>query len=100
MRSIELEYRRLLALWQVERAQLAVAVSSNTDQAWRGPSGRALIALGPAIFPFLIQELRKDDFWFNVPLARITRVEIDDDANLSEQDKAKLWLQWWDSAKP
>ncbi len=99
MRSVELEYRRLLALWQMERKQPAVAISSNTYGAWRGTSGKAIIALGPAIFPYLIQELRKGDFWFNVPLAQITRVDIGDGASLSEQDKAKLWLEWWDGAK-
>jgi hypothetical protein len=97
MNGVELEYRRLLALWQVERKQSAF--SSNTYAAWSGTSGKAIIAPGPAIFPFLIQELRKDDFWFNVPLELISRTDIANGAAMSEQAKAGLWLQWWDRAK-
>ena len=35
----------------------------------------------------------------NVPIEAITRADIADGEILSEQAKAKLWLQWWDSAK-
>src|SRR5262249_8884211 len=66
MQEIEDEYRRLLPLWQKERQQYEL--SSNTYDYWKGPHGKAIIALGPAIIPLLIQELRRGDFWFNVPL--------------------------------
>jgi hypothetical protein len=97
MRTIEGEYRRLLPLWQAERQQFRH--SSNTYDYWKGPHGRAIVALGPAIIPHLIQELRKGDFLFNVPLTLITNVDIADGDYKSEQANSELWLKWWDSAK-
>jgi len=43
---------------------------------WDGPHGKAIIALGPGIIPYLIQQLRKGDFVFIVPLKLITNVDI------------------------
>jgi hypothetical protein len=98
MSDVEKEYRRLRPLWEKERERFSA--SSDTHDYWKGPRGKAIIALGPAIIPYLIQELRKGDFFFNVPLAIITNVEIDDGKLVySEQDDAKLWLKWWDSAR-
>lgn len=98
MRAVEDEYRRLLSLWQTERRRFAM--SSDTHDSWKGPHGKAIIALGPAIIPYLIQELRKGDFVFNVPLALITKVDITNGAYTSEQASSQLWLAWWDGAKP
>jgi hypothetical protein len=97
IRSVDDEYGRLLPLWQEERKQFLH--SSNTYDSWKGPHGRAIIALGPAIIPHLIQRLRQGDFWFNVPLALITKVDIADGAYKSEQANSELWLKWWDSGK-
>ncbi len=60
MRDVEKEYRRLLLLWQKEREKFSL--SSNTYDYWEGPSGKGIIALGPAIIPYLIQELRNGGF--------------------------------------
>lgn len=90
---VQQDLRRLLPLWQEERRQFVL--SSNTADSWQGPHGKAIIAPGPAILPALIQELRRGDFVFDVPLARITRVDIANGKDLSEQDKAALWLEWW-----
>src|SRR5262245_31050863 len=68
------EFERLLPLWQEERNQYTV--SSNTYDYWQGPHGKAIIALGPAILPYLIQQVKAGDFWFNVPLALITHLDI------------------------
>ena len=95
--TFEAEYRRLRPLFEEERKQFAE--SSKTYNYWKGPHGKAIIALGPAIIPQLIQELRKGDFFFNVPLARITNADITNDTFGSEQDNAKLWLKWWDGGK-
>jgi hypothetical protein len=93
--KVEKEYLRLLPLWQGERKQFSP--SSDTHDYWRGPHGRAIIALGPAIIPYLIQELRRGDFFFNVPLEWITNADISNgNTDLSEQDNAQLWLKWWD----
>jgi len=97
MRAVQAEYRRLLPLWQEERRQFAH--SSNLHDHWSGPQGRAIIALGAAIAPQLIEELRKGDFFFNAPLARITGVDISDGAYTSEQVNSALWLRWWEEAK-
>jgi len=97
LRNVDDEYRRLLPLWQAERKQFSH--SSNTYDYWKGPHGKAIIALGPAILPHLIRELRKGDFWFNVPLALITKVDVANGEYKSEQANAELWLKWWDSAR-
>ncbi len=97
MEQVEKEYRRLLPLWQEERKKYAF--SSNTFDYWKGPRGKAIVALGPAIIPHLIKELRRGDFWFNVPLALITRVEIANGVDLSEQEKSKRWLAWWEGSR-
>jgi hypothetical protein len=97
MRNVEDEYRRLLPLWQEERKQFLH--SSNTYDYWKGPHGKAIVALGPAIIPYLIQALRKGEFLFNVPLALVTKVDIANGEYNSEQTNSKLWLQWWDNAK-
>jgi hypothetical protein len=97
LRTVESEYRRLLPLWQAERQQFRH--SSNTYDYWKGPHGRAIVALGPAVLPHMMQELRKGDFLFNVPLALITKVDIADGDYKSEQANSALWLKWWDSAK-
>ena len=93
--DIEKDYRRLLPLWQKEREQFSF--SSRTDDYWQGPNGKAIIALGPAIIPYLIQEVRKGDFFFNVPLQLIISADVAKDC--SEQDRAKLWLKWFDSGQ-
>ena len=97
MRTVDDEYRRLLPLWQAEREQFRH--SSNTYDYWKGPHGRAIVALGPAVIPHLIQGLRKGDFLFNVPLALITKVDIANGDYKSEQANLQLWLKWWDSAR-
>jgi hypothetical protein len=96
--EVEKEYLRLIALWQEERKQFSH--SSDTHDYWRGAYGQAMIALGPAIIPYLIRELRKGDFFFNVPLEWITNIDVSNgDSDLSEQDIAKLWLKWWANTK-
>jgi hypothetical protein len=97
MQTVDAEYRRLLPLWQAERQQFRH--SSNTYDYWKGPHGRAIVALGPAVLPHMIQELRKGDFFFNVPLALIAKVDVANGEYRSEQANMELWLKWWDSAK-
>ena len=94
LEQIENEYSRLLPLWHEERKEFSS--SSSTYDYWKGPHGRAIIKLGPAIIPQLIKELRKGDFFFNVPLTLITNVDISNGKLfVSEQEKAKLWIDWW-----
>ena len=91
------EFERLLPLWQEERKQYGM--SSNTYDYWKGPHGKAIIALGPAIIPYLIQQLKTGDFWFNVPLTLITKVDIANGNLNSEQANSRLWMEWWEAAK-
>ncbi len=97
MSDVEREYRRLRPLWQEERKQFSL--SSKSDDYWKGPHGKAIIALGPAIIPYLIKELRKGDLLFVVPLELFTNVDITDGSYDSEQASAKFWLKWWDSGR-
>jgi hypothetical protein len=96
MRAVQAEYRRLLPLWQEERKSFAHL--SNTNASWSGPHGKAIVALGAAVIPQLIHEVRKGDFFFNAPLAMITGIDIADGEAGSEQAKSALWLKWWDEA--
>jgi hypothetical protein len=98
MRAVDDAFRRRLPLWQVERRQFAL--SSDTHDSWKGPHGKAIIGLGPAVIPHLIAQLRGGDFFFNVPLASITGVDITNGEYASEQANAALWLAWWDGGKP
>ena len=91
--EIENEYRRLLSLRQQERKQFYK--SSDTHAYWQGPNGRRIIALVPAVIPYLILELRKGDFFFNVPLELITGIDVSNRRDMSEQEKSGLWLKWW-----
>jgi hypothetical protein len=91
------EFERLLPLWKEERKKYEL--SSDTYDYWQGPNGKAIIALGPAIIPYLITQVRAGDFWFNVPLAIITKVDVANGNYVSEQANAKLWVEWWESAK-
>lgn len=95
LKQLQAEYSRLLPLWQQERQEFGS--SSNTYDYWKGARGKAIIELGPAIIPLLIHELRKGDFFFNVPLALITKIDIASGKGLafSEQEKARLWIEWW-----
>lgn len=95
MTQVQAEFERLLPLWQEERKQFAY--SSNTTDYWKGPHGRAIIALGPAIIPYLIRQLKAGDFFFNVPLAAITHVDIASDRFNSEQSNSKAWIEWWEA---
>ncbi len=97
MRAIQAEYQRLLPLWRQERARFAH--SSNTRDYWSGPHGRAIVALGAAIIPQLMREIRNGDFLFDVPLAMITGVDVANGETVSEQAKSALWLRWWEEAR-
>lgn len=94
MSEVKAEFDRLLPLWQKERKQYIY--SSDTFDYWQGPHGKAIIALGPAIIPFLIQQVKGGDFWFNVPLFHFTQVDISDGKLDSEQADSKRWVEWWD----
>jgi len=96
MRAVQAEYRRLIALWQEGRKSFAH--SSNISEYWSGPHGRAIVALGAAVVPQLIHEVRKGDFFFNAPLAMVMGVDIADGESPSEQAKSAMWLKWWDEA--
>lgn len=95
MSEVQKEFERLLPLWQEERKQFGA--SSNTSDYWNGPHGKAIIALGPAVIPYLIQQVKSGDFWFNVPLALITKVDIANGKYKSVQANSRLWLEWWEA---
>ncbi len=92
--EVQREFERLLPLWQEERKQFANL--SKTYGYWKGPYGKAIIALGPSIIPYLIRQVKEGDFFFNVPLALITKVEM---TGGSEQANSKMWLKWWEAAE-
>ena len=96
MSKVRQEFERLLPLWQVEREQFSN--SSCSSDYWQGPHGKAIIALGPAIIPNLLQQIKAGDHFFNVPMEIITDVDITNGEYESEQASSKLWVQWWEAA--
>lgn len=67
--QIDREYHRLLPLWLDEQKQFSI--SSNTHAYWSGPNGKAIIALGPAVIPYLIRQLREENFFSTFHLRKL-----------------------------
>jgi hypothetical protein len=92
------EFERLLPLWEKEwKEDILVAASSSTYDYWKGKHGQAIIKLGPAIIPDLIQQVKMGNFFFNVPLEVLTKIDIANGDIMSEQEKSKLWVEWWEA---
>lgn len=69
---------------------------SHTAMYWTGPTGKAILAMGPRILPLIVKELRNGDFFFNHPMqvfAGFLLGGIDLD---SEQARSRLWIKWYD----
>ncbi len=66
----------------------------------RTPIGKALRKghhrVGPRHYPVPDSQVKEGDFFFNVPLALITKVEM---AEGSEQANSKMWVKWWEAAE-
>jgi hypothetical protein len=61
-------------------------------------NGKGIIALGPGIIPYLIQQLCKGIAIFIVPLNLIANLDISKGKYPSIPEISKLWLKWWDDA--
>jgi hypothetical protein len=88
--DVEAEFRRLAEWWNRE-----TAVLSDIGRACRHPAYRAVIALGPAVVPILLNELKtKPDWWFDA-LEELTGENplTTEDAGKVRQMAAK-WVQW------
>jgi hypothetical protein len=92
--DVRKEFERLLPLWQEERKK--TRPGGKTNAYWTGPHGRAIIALGPGIIPYLIQQVKSGDIFFNVPLRLITKIDIGGE---SHEHRSKLWVEWWEAGK-
>lgn len=88
--DVEAEFRRLAEWWNRETAAL-----SDIDQACRHSAYRAIIALGPAVIPILLNELRqKPDWWFDAleELTGANPLTIEDGGKVRQM--AAKWIQW------
>jgi len=92
------EFRALKGRWDIEAG--AVSLSSNSKDRWKGPAGGQIIEMGKRALPFVMDEIEKGDFFFNIAADRITGVRIGTNGPLmSEQERSKAWLSWWEKAK-
>ena len=72
---------------------------SDTKAYWQWSAGQAIIAMGKEALPFVMEEVQKGNFFFNVPAARITGISMrkEEEIMVSEQDIARRWVKWWEA---
>ncbi len=88
--DVAAEFRRLKEWWNRETAYL-----SNMNQILQHPAYQAIIALGPAVVPILLQELETQPDWWFEALRRITGAnpaQPEDRGDLRRLSAA--WVKW------
>ena len=88
------EFMGLKSKWVQEKAK--ASFSSRTSDYWKGPAGLRIMAMGKRALPFVMDEISKGDFFFNVPASKITNITIPSGIKReSEQELSKDWIEWW-----
>lgn len=87
-------FEKLRSEWQAEKERHKY--SSRTDDYWQGKAGKEIIAMGKRALPFVMEEIKKGDFFFNIPAYKITGIKM---KGKSEQEKSKEWVKWWEENK-
>lgn len=74
--------------------------SSRTKDYWQDPAGQQIIALGKKVLPFIMLEIERGDFFFNVAAREITGIAMQKENEFaSEQEYAIRWAAWWKKNK-
>ncbi|MFA5259614.1 MAG: hypothetical protein WC450_00110 [Candidatus Omnitrophota bacterium] len=87
------EFKRLKANFDIEISQPPYVLSSDTHKYWDSKAGQEIIAMGKNALPFIMEEIKNGNYWFNSAAEKITYIKMD---GVSEQEKSKAWLKWWD----
>ncbi len=86
------QFRSLVAEWKAARGH------SSSINAWvRLPAYRAIVELGPAVVPLLLEELDKEpDHWFWALKELTGENPVTPESRGNVAAMAKCWLQWGD----
>ncbi len=88
--DLQARFTKLVATWKAARGH------SSSINAWvKLPAYRAIIDLGPAVVPLLLQELEREPdhwFWALKELSGENPVTAESRGNVVEM--AKCWIQW------
>ncbi len=88
--SVEAKFRRLAETWQK-----AVAHHSSSSIRNNHPAYQEIIALGPAVVPFLLRDLEANGnhwFWALNVITGASPVPAEDRGNIAKVTEA--WLRW------
>jgi len=87
------EFVKLKAQWEVEIK--AVSFSSDTADRWTGPAAHAIVGMRKRALPFVMEEIKQGNFFFNIAAVAITGTD-QGQGLWSEQERSRKWVQWWD----
>lgn len=93
-----LEFNELKSKWTKKKEN--AALSSRTSDYWKGSAGQEIIAMGKHALPFVMDEISKGDFFFNIPAQEITKIKTPSGFEReSEQKLSQDWIEWWKENK-
>lgn len=88
---VKSKFDELLARWKSERPRF----SSSTESLVNHPAYQEIIGLGPAVIPFILDEMKREpDYWFwaLATLAETNPVPLESRGDLDKM--TKIWLDW------
>ncbi|MBN1513381.1 MAG: hypothetical protein JXB13_15295 [Phycisphaerae bacterium] len=82
------------------RDDIRVEVSSRPEDHNDCEAFRRIVAGGERFLPFIVEEIRRGDFYLNQAMHEITGIDVrkhyNDQAGLGgEQHDSELWIRWW-----
>jgi hypothetical protein len=88
--TVEARFRRLVAAWEQATAHL-----SSMTAASKHPAYQEIIAMGPAVMPYLLRDLEDNETHWFVALKAITGADpIPPSAAGNVPKMIEAWLQW------
>jgi len=92
------EFMELKRKWEQEKENFWF--SSRTTDYWKGPAGQNIIGMGKRALPFVMEEISRGDFLFNVPAQKITNISAPSGIERESEQKLSLdWIEWWKENK-
>lgn len=97
------EFYKLYSELLEYRKQPEVQLSSMTLTYNNCEAFRKIVEKGRFFLPFIIEEIKKGDFFLNQAMREITgfnmRTTPETKVASGEQDISKLWTEWWEKNK-